>query len=78
MNDKDHYFMAELGDLQKVEGGLSDWEVNFIDDLSRRIAETPTSWLTDRQIQEIEARKRDLRTRVSSGTDLTRWRFKAG
>ena len=31
--------------------------------------------LEQKQIQEIDTRKRDLRTRVSSGTDLTCWRF---
>jgi len=39
------------------------------------LANIGDGWLTNDQIQEIDTRKRDLRTRVSSGTDLTCWRF---
>jgi len=39
------------------------------------LAHIGNGWLEQKQIQEIDTRKRDLRTRVSRGTDLTRWRF---
>lgn len=39
------------------------------------LAHIGNGWLANKQLQEIETRKRDLRTRVAKGTDLIRWRF---
>jgi len=39
------------------------------------LAHIGTGWLADKQVQEIDKRKRALRPRVSKGTELTRWRF---
>lgn len=43
-----------LDDLCNVEEGLSDWAVNFVDDLSRRVEANPRMVFTDRQAEKIE------------------------
>ena len=37
MAANDDTWVDELEDLLKVESGLSDWEVNFVDDVSERV-----------------------------------------
>lgn len=36
-----------------IESGLSSWEVDFIEDLSRRLPRDPISVLTDRQRAKV-------------------------
>lgn len=43
-----------LDDLCNVDEGLSDWAVDFIDDLSRRAEDNPRMIFTDRQAAKIE------------------------
>lgn len=39
MSDEQPYVKGELADLLKIESGLSDWEIKFLESISRTLDE---------------------------------------
>jgi hypothetical protein len=43
-----------LEDLLALDEGLSEWEVDFIEDISQRLGRNPLEVLSDNQLAKIE------------------------
>ena len=48
-----NFVRGEIDDLLRLEEGLNDWEVAFIESLSQRLETGPLP-LTDRQISKLD------------------------